>query len=143
MSLDLSQFARSNREATNTNDSTSNRKSREEAKFWLNFGYIKAFKNEQGEDDQVFVTLARGIAVDQIDQFDLDRVRNSNMATLRRDQNRFLDAIMAEANKLEPGTSKFLCFDEKHNLGVELRRVGEAAKPHEEDTDAPLPFSFG
>ena len=141
--LNLADFTRSNREpAQNTTQSGTTQK-REDAKIWLNFGYIKSFKNEQGEADQVFVTIARGIPADQIEPFDLGKIRNANMATLRRDQNRFLAAIMAEADKLEPGQSKIIAFDNDRNLGVELRRVGDAAAPHEEDDNAPLPFSFG
>ena len=144
MSLNLADFARANREPAQGSAAFSNSgQKREEAKIWLNFGYIKSFNNEQGEADQVFVTIARGIPVDQIEPFDLDRIRNANMATLRRDQNKFLAAITAEADKLEPGQSKIIAFDNDRNLGVELRRVGEAAAPHKEDENAPLPFSFG
>lgn len=141
MSLNLADFARQNREPAPASSTTAPK--REEAKIWLNFGYIKSFTNEQGEADQVFVTIARGIPVDQIEPFDLGRIRNANMATLRRDQNKFLAAITAEADKLNPGESKIIAFDNDRNLGVELRRVGEAATPHEEDDNAPLPFTFG
>lgn len=144
--LNLADFARSNREPAPAATGATAAPKREEAKIWLNFGYIKNFKNEQGEDDQVFVTIARGIPVDQIEPFDLTgsrAPRNANMATLRRDQNKFLAAILGEAEKLEPGQSKIVAFDNDRNLGVELRRVGNAAVPHEEDDNAPLPFSFG
>lgn len=146
MALNLSDFANANRQpapAQGGRRRKADGTEYEEAKIWINFGYIKRFKNEQDEDDQVFVTIARGIPVDQIEPFDLDRIRNSNMATLRRDQNRFLAAIMGEADKLEPGQSKIIAFDNDRNLGIELRRVGDAAPPHEEDASAPLPFSFG
>jgi len=143
MSLNLADFARSATAPITTAPQGTERKPREEAKFWLNFGYIKNFKNEQGEDDQTFVTLARGIPVDQVEAFDLGKIRNTNMATLRRDQNKFLAAIMTEAEALEPGQSKIISFDNERNLGVELRRVGNAAEPIAEEDDAPLPFSFG
>lgn len=139
MSLNLSGFAGLGQQQTQA--PSTERKQREDAKLWLNFGFVKHFKNEQGEDDQVFVTIARGIPVDQIEDFDLSKIRNSSMATLRRDQNRFRQAILAEGEKLAPSESKFLCFDDSANLGVELRRVGEAAAPAD-DGDEPLGFSF-
>lgn len=142
MSLNLASFASANRgpEVDNRRPETT-RAPREDAKLWLNFGFIKHFTNEQGEADQTFVTIARGIPVDQIEDWDLSKIRNSNMATLRRDQNRFRAAIMGEAEKLAPGESKMICFDDGANLGVELRRVGEAAQPVD-DGNEPLGFTF-
>lgn len=142
MSLNLASFATQNREAAApVAGANGSRAPREDAKLWLNFGFIKHFTNEQGEADQTFVTIARGIPVDQIEDWDLSKIRNSNMATLRRDQNRFRAAIMGEAEKLAPGESKMICFDDSANLGVELRRVGEAAQPVD-DGNEPLGFTF-
>jgi hypothetical protein len=145
MSLNLTGFAglaaarKGEAAPANTNAGTTGGK-REEAKIWLNFGYPKIIKGEP--DTETFVSLARGIPLDQIEKFDMSKQTRSSMATLRRDQNRFLDMLMAEADKLEPGTSVVLCFDEHTNLGIEMRRRGEGAAPIEEEADAPLPFSF-
>ena len=145
MSLNLAQFAGVNREAAPVSGGQdSARQQRPEAKYWLNFGYIKTFKDEQGNDDQTFVSR-HGIPLDYIEDFDLEGPRapkNRNMATLRRDQNKFHHGVMAQAHSLKPGESMMLCYDEVTNTGVELRMVGEAAAPIEEDTNAPVQFSF-
>lgn len=143
--LNLSGFAGlgQSREAAPAAAGTTARAPREEAKFWLNFGYPKKIAGVDGAEDTVtFVSLARGIPLDQIEDYDLSKVQRSTMATLRRDQNRFRAMLMAEGEKLEPGESKIISFDETTSLGVELRRRGEGAAPIEEDADAPLPFSF-
>lgn len=122
---------------------TATTKPREEAKIWLNFGYPKLIPGvDGGEDTETFVSLARGIPLDQVEKFDMTKQNRATMATLRRDQNRFLDMLMAEADKLQPGEAKIICFDETTSLGIEMRRRGEGAAPIEEADDAPLPFSF-
>lgn len=143
MSLNLSQFAGLNREAApaSTASAGTTAQKRPEAQFWLNFGYVKTYADEQGVEQQTFVSR-HGIPLDHIEDFDLSRIRNANMATMRRDQNAFHGMVMAEAHTLEPGQAIMLCYDETTNLGVELRRVGAAAAPIEEDANAPKQFSF-
>jgi len=143
--LNLAGFARAGQKNTETapasNGATGNK--REEAKIWLNFGYPKMIPGtDGGEDTETFVSLARGIPLDQVEKFDMTKQNRSTMATLRRDQNRFLDMLMAEADKLQPGEAKIICLDETTNLGIEMRRRGEGAAPIEEAEDAPLPFAF-
>lgn len=146
MSLDLARFSNINREPLNhagagTGQTGDARKPREEAQFWLNFGYIKNYRDENGDEAQTFVSR-HGIPLDFISDFDLSRIRNANMATLRRDQNKFHGSVMDRARALAPGESVLICYDEQANLGVELRRAGEAAAPIEEDDNAAPAFSF-
>ena len=143
MSLNLSGFANLSNRSAAAESAPAGRQQREEAKIWLNFGYPKVIPGVDGaEDTETFVSLARGIPLDQIEKFDMTKQNRATMATLRRDQNNFLDALMAKAEELQPGEAKIICFDEVSGLGIEMRRRGEGAAPIEEAADAPLPFSF-
>ena len=142
--LNLAGFANLSQRSRNANavDAPAAGK-REEAKIWLNFGYAKTIPGVDGaEPTQTFVSLARGIPLDQVEKFDLTKQTRSTMATLRRDQNNFLDALMARAAEIKPGESSIICFDEVSGLGIEMRVRGEGAAPIEEEEGAPAPFSF-
>ena len=143
--LNLSQFAGLNREGNAAPASTAgagtSKRDLPPAQFWLNFGYIKTYTDEQSVEQQTFVSR-HGIPLDHIEDFDLSRIRNANMATMRRDQNTFHHMVMEQAHSLQPGEAIMLCYDESTNLGTELRRVGAAAAPIEEDANAPKQFSF-
>lgn len=147
MSLDLSQFAGLNRngpaaQAQGNATGTGNRPNRKNAKFWINPGYPKTITNDAGEEETIWVSLGLGVPLDQIEEYDLDRVKTTGMATLRSRQNKLRAKLLARAEKLEPGQSVIISFDPATKLGMELRRVAEAATPIEdedEDDDFNLP----
>lgn len=123
-SLNLSGFAGLGRNLSQDNGPANGQtRQREDAKFWLNIGYQASVTNEQQEEEPVFVSLARGIPIDQIELFDVTKQRTPNMAVLRQAQNDLHGMFMTEANKLEPGQSKLLIIDETTGLAVELKRV--------------------
>ena len=114
---------------------------RPKAQLWLNIGYVSdAIDPETGE--RRFVAMPTGIPLDTQERLDT-KMRNREFAAFQAARNDVLDQCIAVGEKLEPGQSKIIAFDNDRNLGVELRRVGNAATPHEEDDNAPLPFSFG
>lgn len=137
---DFAGFAARQQEEASAN--TQGKKPREEAKLWLNIGYFKTYKDEDGHDQETFVTLKSGIPLDQVGTFDMAKVKKSGMATLRRDQNRFLEMLLARAESVPPGEGQIVVMDETTGIGIELRRVGEAAAPVDEEDDAPVGFSF-
>lgn len=116
----------------------------DDAEFWMNIGYpVELPSNVEGEEPTItFVSLARGIPLDQIKPFEVSKQRSSNMAALREAQNELHAAIMAEATKLEPGDSVILFGDENVGLCVQIKRVrGEVEAPAENALKRT--FSFG
>ncbi len=133
-STSLSTFAGLRNANQNNNTNT---QELEQADFWLNIGYATTVtnKDEKGKnvDEVVFVSLARGIPLDQIKAFDIGKARTTNMAALREAQNDLHDMFMAEAGKLEPGESKIIIQDDATGLGVELKRVKGAVEAPKEN----------
>lgn len=120
--LNLSAFSGFDR---NNRGGNSNQQSeKDNAEYWLNIGYETSVKNsETGEEESIFVSLARGIPLDSIVPFDVSKTRSSNMAQLRDAQNGLHEMFMGEAKKLEPGEAKLLIIDEAIGLAVQIKRV--------------------
>lgn len=114
----------------------------ENAEFWLNIGYEVGIVNADGDDELMFVSLARGIPLDSIKPFEIGKTRSSNMAALRDAQNGLHESFMIEARKLEPGESKLLIVDSEIGLSVQIKRVrGEQAAPVENSLRKQIGFN--
>ena len=134
--LNLSAFAGlGNRTASGTTENK-----QEDAEFWLNIGYPTTVVND-GEEEQIFVSLARGIPLDQIKPFDVSKARTPNMAALRDAQNKLHESFMQTAVQLEPGASAIIIVDETIGLAVQLKRVRGAMETPQENTLA-KPIAF-
>lgn len=129
MSLNLADFARL---GSNNNSNTTADK-QEDAEFWLNIGYETTVIND-GEEEKIFVSLARGIPLDQIKAFDVSKSRTANMAQLRDAQNQLHAAFMEQAKQLEPGGSAIIINDETIGLQVQLKRVRGAMETPQQNT---------
>jgi hypothetical protein len=134
--LNLASFAGLGRNASNNN--TDNKQ--EEAEFWLNIGYQTTVVND-GNEEEIFVSLARGIPLDQIKPFDVSKARTTNMAALRDAQNQLHASFMSVATQLEPGASAIIITDETIGLAVQIKRVRGAMETPQENTLAKaIPF---
>ena len=135
--LNLSAFAGLGR--NNASGNTTENK-QEDAEFWLNIGYSTTVVND-GNEEEIFVSLARGIPLDQIKPFDVSKARTSNMAALRDAQNQLHDNFMSVAAQLEPGASAIVIMDETIGLAVQLKRVrGAMETPQENSLAKPIAF---
>lgn len=134
--LNLSAFAGlGNRSASGTPENK-----QEDAEFWLNIGYNTTVVND-GNEEEIFVSLARGIPLDQIKPFDVSKARTPNMAALRDAQNQLHDNFMSVAAQLEPGASAIVIMDETIGLAVQLKRVrGAMETPQENSLAKPIAF---
>lgn len=134
MSLNIANYAGINREAApvSGNSTGANGEKRPAAEFWLNFGYPKAYTDSEGNEQVSFVSLGLGIPLDQVTEFDLNDRKTCptpDMATLRKRQNKFRDALLAKAQTLQPGEAVIISFDKDKNTGIELRRRMSASAP--------------
>jgi hypothetical protein len=112
----------------------------EAAEFWLNIGYETKVNND-GVEETIFVSLARGIPLDSIKPFDVSKTRSDNMAGLRDAQNKLQESFMAEARTLAPGEQKLLIVDEAIGLAVQVKRV-RAAQTAPTENALVRPVSF-
>ena len=134
--LNLSAFAGLGK--TNNNNNAENKL--EEAEFWLNIGYETTVVND-GEEEKIFVSLARGIPLDQIKPFDVSKARTNNMAALRDAQNQLHATFMNVATQLEPGASAIVIMDDTIGLAVQLKRVRAGVEtPIENALAKPIEF---
>ena len=136
--LNLSAFAGlGNRTASGSNQENK----QEDAEFWLNIGYETIVVND-GIEELIFVSLARGIPLDQIKPFDVSKARTTNMAQLRDAQNQLHELFMSEVSKLEPGGSAIIIVDKKSGLAVQAKRVrGAMETPVENTLVKPIRFN--
>lgn len=87
----------------------------EKSQLWLNIGYTaEGVTDSQGQP--VFVSLARGIALDQVPDQPTNS-SNQEFAYLRAAQNDLRDQLLAVAAKLEPGQTTTV------TLEVQIRHV--------------------
>lgn len=87
----------------------------EKSQLWLNIGYT-AEDAVDASGNPVFVSLARGIALDQIPDQPTNS-SNQEFAYLRAAQNDLRDQLLAVAAKLEPGQTTTV------TLEVQIRHV--------------------
>ena len=118
---------------------------RARAQFWINLGYVRQGKDEQGNDTQYFVALAGlggkdgrstlgGIALDSMADFPL--TGSANMQSLRKQQNELRAMFLEAGEKLAPGESRIVSADPNTGLAIELRRVAEAVNAEDVETEA-------
>lgn len=88
------------------------------AKFWLNIGYAVDVKDENGNDEERFVSLPQGIPLDTQEALPA-KGKNQEWKAFQQARNGLLEQIMAAAQTLEPGEGQLL------NLQIQLRRVNE------------------
>lgn len=130
--LNLASFAGLGNRTANSKENPSENK-QEDAEFWLNIGYQTTVATDDG-DQAIFVSLARGIPLDQIKEFDVSKSRTQNMAALRDAQNQLHSMFMTEANKLAPGEDKLVIIDETTGLSVQMKRVKGAVEAPTDNT---------
>lgn len=88
----------------------------EKSMLWINIGYQTDVADAEGKP--VFVSLARGIALDQIPDQPTNS-SNEGFAHLRAAQNDLRDQLLAAAAKLAPGETKIV------DVQLQIRRVNE------------------
>jgi hypothetical protein len=111
---------------------------RRDAQLWMNIGYqaeVPTDSGTEGETETVFVSLPYGIPLDTQEAFDLAKIRNAKMASLRDAQNGLLEQVMDVANALAPGEERILASD-KNGLCIQVRRVNAAAEAPAEGTNS-------
>jgi hypothetical protein len=118
--LSFATFASRQQQSTQGNSNTSEKE--EPAEFWMNIGYPARLPDEDGEMTTTFVSLARGIPIDQLKPYDVTKERTENMAILRDAQNDLAANLLAAAQTLEPGESRIILGDESVGLFIELKR---------------------
>lgn len=110
------------RAAASTSGNNNSHSDQVPAKYWMNTGYTSEVTNDEGQPESVFVSLRQGVPLDNIESFDLTKIRNPKMASLRAAQNDLHDQLMEVAEGLAPGEAKTI------NIEVEIRRVNEAVE---------------
>ena len=101
------------------------------AQVWVNIGYTVQGQNEQGQPEDVFIGLPKGLPLDQMQPVKTNS-SSEFYSAIQESKNDLLAQLMAAAEKLQPGQSRIV------NLEVELRRV---ATPHAPIKASENPFS--
>lgn len=113
-------FAEAAAQHLNTNPSNSHTQidDRPNAKIWLNVGMILPFTNENGEEEQVFVSIPKGIAFDTMEKME---ARGNNPENNQKIEtgNFIMEHFQKEVESLKPGETVIL------PLVVEARRIVE------------------
>ena len=89
------------------------------AQYWANIGYVAVAQDQDGEEHEIFVSLNRGIALDDVERMD-ESSSNLEYAARSQASNGLLDDLLEAAKKLEPGESKIISSGD---LSIQLRRV--------------------
>lgn len=89
------------------------------SQYWANIGYVAVAQDQDGEEHEIFVSLNRGIALDDVERMD-ESSSNLEYAARSQASNGLLDDLLEAAKKLEPGESKIISSGD---LSIQLRRV--------------------
>ena len=127
--LDFETAAKSSTTAARTQGQRPAQQDRPEAEYWINLGYSVDTQNDDGDTSTMFVSLATGIPLDTMSDFDLSRINSPTMRNLRQAQNDLKDQLLQAAATLEPGGSIIIMTDDNTGLQVELRRRKGAQAP--------------
>lgn len=115
------------RDAIGANASNVESSDKTPAKVWLNIGKTVKVKNDNGEEEAVFVSIPVGIAIDTQQPVAI-RGRNERYNAFVAAKNDLLAQLQEMGSKMEPGEERTL------KLEVQLRHVADAAaQPSNED----------
>lgn len=104
--------------SNNAQQQGANKQDKPKSQFWLNLGYAVEYQDAQGEDQERFVSLPMGIALDTMDKVATNS-SNQEYAALQSARNNLLEQLMEKAQTLNPGESTEV------NLTIQLRRVND------------------
>lgn len=104
-----------NKEASNAPTQTDDRPN---AKIWLNIGMMLPFTNEKGEEEEIFISIPKGVAFDTMEKME---ARGNNPENNQKIEtgNFIMEHFQKELESLEPGQTVMLPFV------VEARRIVE------------------
>lgn len=88
------------------------------SEYWLNVGYEVHGKNDEGEDETVFISLPMGIALDSMKPVKTNS-SNKRFTKIQQARNSLADQIMEFCKTLQPGETGNL------NLKIQVRRISE------------------
>lgn len=88
------------------------------SQFWLNVGYEVTGKDEEGNDETVFISLPMGIALDSMQPVKTNS-SNKRFTKIQQARNSLADQIMEFCKTLQPGETGNL------NLQIQVRRIAE------------------
>lgn len=105
------------------------------AQIWANVGHESRVPNEDGEIEEDFIALAKGIPVDTLEVFDNDR-GSSRFAKKQAARNKLRENLIKAGMKLKPGESVIV-----NVLQVQLYRKA-AEQPVVEEAENPFILDF-
>ena len=130
MALDFSSIGSTTASARGTQTRTSGtnqqNEQRPQAKVWANIGYEVAVTNNEGNEENRFVSLPVNLPIDTMEPVVI-RGQNVDYNNFQSARNDLLSALIDAANQLQPGEGKII------NLKVQLFKRNEAIEPTKAD----------
>lgn len=129
MATDFNKVFGGNNNLTNqTTAKNTAKQDKPKAQFWINLGYGVEYVDAQGEDQERFISLPMGLALDSMDKVAVNS-SNQEYAAMQTARNDLHDQLMAKAQQLNPGEETTV------NLTIQLRRVKDDAEPISNDVN--------
>ena len=121
-------FGGNNNLTTQTAAKNTTKQDKPKAQFWINLGYGVEYVDAQGEDQERFISLPMGLALDSMEKVAVNS-SNQEYAAMQTARNDLHDQLMAKAQQLNPGEETTV------NLTIQLRRVKDDAEPISNDVN--------